>query len=69
MKHVNYDMEVVKLRQYTVNPQKKPAGLILSLRVIDVPDFFLGRGSKRPPRISKFFFREGVQGVQGVNRR
>ena len=36
---------------------------------IDVPDFFSGRGSKRPPRISKNLFREGVQGGQGVNRR
>ena len=31
-------------------------------------DFFSGGGSKRPPRISKKFFRGGVQGVQGVNR-
>ena len=38
---------------------------------IDVPDFFSGRGSKRPPRISKFFFRGGPGGPggkQGVNR-
>ena len=35
---------------------------------IDVLDFFSGGGSKRPPRISKKFFRGGVQGVQGVNR-
>ena len=35
---------------------------------IDVPDFFSEGGSNRPPRISKFFFREGVKGVQGVNR-
>ena len=30
--------------------------------------FFSEGGSNRPPRIPKFFFREGVQGVQGVNR-
>ena len=36
--------------------------------IIDVPDFFFRGGSNRPPRISNFFFREGVQGVQGVNR-
>ena len=35
---------------------------------IDVPDFFFRRGSKRPPRISKFFFRGGPGGKQGVNR-
>ena len=41
---------------------------------IDVPElFFQGGGSKRPPRISKFFLRGGggpggPGGQQGVNR-
>ena len=32
---------------------------------IDVPDFFSGEGSSRPPRIPKFFFRGGPGGPWG----
>ena len=34
--------------------------MVIRIKAIDVPDFFSGGGSRRPPRIAKFF----VQGIK-----